>query len=348
VNRSTQLTALVLAVSAVALVAGLIKLAVASPREAELEAELPEFISNWMPGGGGPKREGIGVVDVSGVIQFGKESSGPFSSWQPTAEQIAKRIRELREEEKVKAIVLRINSPGGTPAASQAIYEEVRLTAREANKPVVVSMADMAASGGYYIAAPATRIVAHPATITGSIGVIVSGLNLKGLMERYGVSVTAYTSGKNKDTMAYWRDPRPDEVEMMTALVDEAYQQFLTAVAEGRNIPVEELRPLADGRIFLGSQAKALKLVDELGGFQDAVRIAAELAGLDPEDPHLIRGQGDLLERFSLRLGSWLGLPTQPGQASWSGVTQPGTAGLPLTYLYQSPLTQLPRPEMRP
>lgn len=353
-NRQTILIALLLLVCGAALVVGVVELSFAKESAAPApSAELPDLMKDlWSEGGGRPKKDGIGVVDVSGVIQFGSDESSPFSSFEMTAEKVAQRIRELRKEERCKAIVLRVNSPGGSLAASQEIFDEVRLTAREARKPVVVSMGDVAASGGYYISAPATRIVAQPGTITGSIGVIVSSLNLKGLFEKYGVKVDAITSGKNKDTLAYYRDLRPDELELLTKLVDEAYGQFLTAVAEYRGIPVDELKPNADGRILLGSQAKQLKLVDQLGSFNDAVKLAAELAGITDDEPYLIRRGETLWEKLDLNLGNRLGGRTGDRGLRELAFSDPPLHGslryLPVSYLYLPPLTALTAAEVAP
>ncbi|MBN2361554.1 MAG: signal peptide peptidase SppA [Deltaproteobacteria bacterium] len=353
-NRPQILVALLLLVCAAALVVGVVELALTDRQAAEPTAELPGLMQDlWAERGGRPKKDGIGVVEVSGIIQFGSDQSSPWASFEQTADKVAQRIRELRREQRCKAIVLRVNSPGGSLAASQEIFEEVRLTAREAKKPVVVSMGDMAASGGYYISAPATRIVAQPGTITGSIGVIVSGLNLKGLLERHGVKVDAITSGKNKDTLAYYRDLRPDELELLGKLVDEAYGQFLAAVSEHRGIPLDDLKPNADGRVLLGSQAKRLGLVDQLGSFHDAVKLAAELAGIQDEEPYLIRRGESLWERLDLNLGGLVtggrGVERAARALALSDAARHGSLRqLPVSYLYLPPLTPLAAAEAMP
>lgn len=355
-RSSSAMSTALLVLSAIALIVGLIRLATADPTpSAGADRELPGFVADWLPGVGDGNRDGIGVVDVDGPIQFGGDNVSPFASTRG-AERVARRLRELRRDPHAKAIVLRVNSPGGTLAASQAIYEEVRLTAREANKPVIVSMSDMAASGGYYISAPATAIVAHPGTMTGSIGVIMAGLNFKGLMEKHGVRMVSYQSGKNKDIMAFWRDPRPDEIELMQAMIDDAYGQFVTAVADNRGIPREKLLPIADGRVLLGTQAKELGLVDHLGGFRDAVRLAAEAAGLDADDPHLIRrSKEQFWEQLSAGLGSLAhslaGRGGSAGVGGLDGVIGTGLSGalpLPIWYLAVAPAGLPLGPGMQP
>lgn len=241
-------------------------------------------------------RPGIGVVKVYGPIY--NESEGAFMGLaERGSDAIVKKLDSFRRNNLVKAVVLRINSPGGTIGASQEIYDAVvRLT--EANKKVIVSMGDVAASGGYYIAAPADKIVANRGTITGSIGVIMAGYNFSDLMKNYGVKMNVIKQGKNKDILAFWRDMKSEERELLEKMSKNAYDQFLEAVSKGRNIPKNELMEFADGRIMTGEQAKELKLVDTLGGFKDAVRLAAKDVGLDPDNPHLIERDDYSIQRL--------------------------------------------------
>jgi protease IV len=185
----------------------------------------------------------------------------------------------------VKAIVLRIDSPGGAVAPSQEIYAEVKKAA--AIKTVVVSMGSIAASGGYYIAAPASRILANPGTLTGSIGVIMEIPNIEGLMNKIGVRTEVIKSGKNKDIASAFRSMGEEERELLQGVMDNVHEQFIQAVAEGRKMELDELRKIADGRIFTGEQAKTYGLVDELGTLDDAVKNAAALAGIG-EDPEIL------------------------------------------------------------
>jgi|Deesub1362A_J573_1020465.scaffolds.fasta_scaffold00215_54 protease-4 len=221
----------------------------------------------------------IGVIHIEGVIVGGRNPS-VFSGG--GAEDIAARIREAADAPHIRAVVLRLNSPGGSAAASQEISEAV-LYLRESGKRVVASMGDVSASGAYWIAAHADHIVANPATITGSIGVIIQTYQLTGLYRILGIETETYKSGPLKDMGAPDREPTPEERAIFQGMVDDIYEQFVAVVARGRGLPEAQVRELADGRIFTGRQAYELGLVDELGGFQDAVRAAAELSGLDPE-----------------------------------------------------------------
>lgn len=210
---------------------------------------------------------GIGLVEVKGMIV---DSSEPI-----------RQLRHFAKKDSVKAVVLRIDSPGGVVGPSQEIYEEVRKLA--AKKKVVVSMGSLAASGGYYIAAPASVIYANPGTITASIGVLIKFSNLEGLFGKLGVSSTTIKTGSFKDAGAPERPLSPEDRAMFQSLIDSTHEQFVKAVAEGRKLSVDEVRRIADGRVLSGEQAKALKLVDKLGNLPDAVEEAGRLAGISGE-----------------------------------------------------------------
>jgi protease IV len=211
--------------------------------------------------------EKIGVIEIAGQIS---DSS-----------LILDQLNSFSKNKHIKAIVLRIDSPGGAVGASQEIYREV-LRVRESKK-VIVSMGDTAASGGYYIAAAGDKIVANPGTITGSIGVIMSFYRIDELSKKIGLSLEVIKSGEFKDTGSSFREMTDREKELMNQVVLNIQEQFIKAVAEGRNLPVEKVRGIADGRIFSGEMAMELGLVDELGNFQDAVNRAAELSGIKGE-----------------------------------------------------------------
>jgi len=216
--------------------------------------------------------EGVGLVELKGVIIDGQET--------------VRQLRDLKKDKRAKAVVLRVDSPGGVVGPSQEIFAAVKELARE--KKVVVSMGSVAASGGYYVAAPATVIYANPGTITGSIGVLMKFSNIEGLMDKVGMKAFTLKTGKYKDIGSPVRTMSPDERQMLQAVIDSAHDQFVRAVAEGRKLPVEEVRQIADGRIFTGEQALALKLVDRMGTMQDAIDEAGRLAGIEGE-PELIR-----------------------------------------------------------
>ena len=237
--------------------------------------------------------EKIAVVKIEGVILDSKD--------------IIEELREHRENKSVKAILLRIDSPGGAVAPSQEIYTEVLKIRDEGKKKIVTSMGSVAASGGYYIASASDKIVANPGSVTGSIGVILELANISGLMKKVGVESVVIKSGKFKDVGSLFRTMMPEERELLQGVIDDTYDQFVEAVSAGRGINKEDLIPIADGRVFTGRQAKKLGLVDELGSMQDAVKITADLAGIKGE-PDLIekRKKVSILERF-LRNSSLIG-----------------------------------------
>ncbi len=223
----------------------------------------------------GPK---VGVIEVSGPISAGGGGSWLFGGPRGSRAVMAQ-LRQAATDKAVKAVVVRINSPGGTVAASQAIYKEVTRLAEQ--KPVVASMADVAASGGYYVASAADIIVANPGTITGSIGVIMETLTFYELMEKVGLDDVTITSGQYKDTGSPFRPMRADERQLLEDMLQDVYEQFVTDVATAREMDINAVKKLADGRIYTGAQAKEVGLVDQLGNFHDAVQLAAEKGGIE-------------------------------------------------------------------
>ena len=197
------------------------------------------------------------------------------------AKTIVEEIKGYVKDSSVRAIVLRVDSPGGGVVPSQEIYNEVKKA--RAVKKVVVSMGSVAASGGYYISAPADRIVANPGTITGSIGVIMVVPNLKGLLEKVGIKTEVVKSGKNKDLASVFRGIGDEERQIIQGVMDDVHEQFIAAVAEGRKMEIDKTRKISDGRIFSGRQAIGVGLVDEIGDLDDAVKVAGKLAGIDGE-----------------------------------------------------------------
>ena len=204
-----------------------------------------------------------------------------------TSQNIVRQFKRYRENVGVRAIVFRIESPGGGVAPSQEIYEEVKKT-REYGKPVVVSMGSVAASGGYYAALGADRIVANPGTITGSIGVISQFMHVNDLQEKIGVTSTTIKSGKLKEYGSPFRAMDAADKKYFQEMIDDVHDQFISAVAEERKLPKESVRKLADGRVYTGRKAYQLHLIDTLGTYQDAIMIAAELAGID-RSPKIIK-----------------------------------------------------------
>ena len=216
----------------------------------------------------------IGIVEAKGTI--GEAAPAGIDS-----DKIVKLLKKYEKDDDIKAIVLRVDSPGGAVAPSQEIYDAVKRI--KARKKVVVSMGGMAASGGYYISAPADRIFAEPGTLTGSIGVIFLHFNVRGLLEWAKIEETTLKSGKYKDTLSPFRPIQETDREEIQSISDDVYSQFVQAVAQGRGMPEARVREIAEGRIYTGKRAKELKLVDELGGFDDAVAAAWGLAGQSGE-----------------------------------------------------------------
>ena len=227
-------------------------------------------------------KEGVGIVELKGLIV--------------TSEQILKHLTEFRNNPDVKSIVLRIDSPGGAVGAAQEIYEEVMRTNEV--KPVIASMGSMGASGGYYAALGAEKIIANPGTMTGSIGVIVKFPNLQGLFDKIGYKNQVVKSGPLKDVGASNRPLTDEERKLLQDLIDNVYGQFVQDVASARGMDEDTVRRLADGRVYTGEQALAAGLIDKLGNFTDAITLAADMGGLDDKNPRLIYPRED--RKFSL------------------------------------------------
>lgn len=195
---------------------------------------------------------------------------------------IVRQFKKYREDKSIKAIVLHVNSPGGGVAASQEMYEEVKKT-RDSGKPVIVSFGSIAASGGYYVACGSNLIVSNPGTLTGSIGVIISFVNFKELSEKIGIKDVTIKSGELKDSGNPLRDMNEKDRAYFQEIVDDSYEQFLDVVSKERKIDKDELRNIANGRVYTGRQAKEIKLVDSLGTLEDAIRIAGQIAKIEGE-----------------------------------------------------------------
>ncbi len=205
-------------------------------------------------------------------------------------------LKSVESNPNIHAVILRINSPGGTVAATQEVYNEIKRL-REKGKLVTVSMGDLAASGAYYISSSADYIVANPGTLTGSIGVIIEGLDLSDLFKKIGITYNVIKSGKNKDILSSYRKMTPEEYNLLKDVIMDTYDQFFNAVSEGRKIKPDELKTIADGRIFSGRQALKVKLIDELGDFEDTVKITAKMAGIIGE-PNVIELKPDVENIF--------------------------------------------------
>jgi len=218
----------------------------------------------------------VAVISLNGPIQ--SESSGFLFGGSVISPQLVRsQLERAKNDAAVKAIVLQVESPGGSVAACQEILNEIE----RVEKPIVVSFGTVAASGGYYISTKADKIVALPGTLTGSIGVISEMPNLKGLYQKLGIEMEVFIAGKHKDMYAGLRELTPEEKVLMQEMTDQLYDQFVQVVIEGRSLSEEKVRELATGQLYTGVEAKELGLVDELGGLNKAIDLAASLAGIE-------------------------------------------------------------------
>jgi protease-4 len=233
--------------------------------------------------------EKVAVIEVKGIISGSRE--------------IIERIHTLRDDASVKAIVMRIDSPGGTVGPAQEVYEE--LIKLQSHKPVVSSMGAVAASGGYYIAAGTQKIFANPGTITGSIGVLIEVANFEELLGKIGLRSEVIKSGHFKDTLSPARTMQADERLLIQAVIDNIHNQFVDAIAKGRNMPREKVLALADGRILSGEQALQAGLIDELGNLYDAIQAAADMAGIEGK-PEVLYPKEKKPSLFDFIIGSSL------------------------------------------
>ncbi|RMF46584.1 MAG: signal peptide peptidase SppA [Deltaproteobacteria bacterium] len=257
-----------------------------------------------------PVGEKVAVVEIQGVID--------------SSRSLMEQLVDYREDPTVKAVVLRVNSPGGAVGPAQEIYEEVKKLARD--KPVVVSMGTVAASGGYYVAVPARRILANPGTLTGSIGVVMQFTNMEELLAKIGLKSQVVKSGAHKDIGSATREMTDEEKNILQGLIDDVHLQFVSAIAEGRKMDLKRVKELADGRIYTGRQALKIGLVDELGNLQDAIALAGKMGGIQgkPQVIYPERHRPDflryLVEESKARLGEVLSNRDLPGlQFVWYG-----------------------------
>jgi protease-4 len=249
----------------------------------------------------GDGKDKVLLVDLSGVIS--SESREGFYSYPSLLATIKEELSKAAKDERVKAMVLRINSPGGTVTASDIIYHELKSFKAARNIPIVASIMDVGASGGYYIASAADAVMAHPSSVTGSIGVIMLTVNARGLLEKVGVEANAVTSGPRKDMGSPFRQMLPEERAIFQSVIDSFYERFLHVVREGRpNLSTEQIKKLADGRIYSGQQAKESGLVDEIGYLDEAVDLAKKKAGLTAAKVITYRRPGEYQNNVYSRL----------------------------------------------
>ena len=222
----------------------------------------------------------IAVIPVEGEIAA---SDNTVASVQPTStpEGLADALKQAKDDDSVVAVVLEVNSPGGGVTASDMMHQSILDFKRSSGKPVVVSMEDIAASGGYYISTAADRIVANETTLTGSLGVFIPLLNFREAAQKYGVTQEYIKSGKYKTMGSAWKELTPKEREIFQSIVDHYYNEFVEVIVQGRDLPEDRVREIADGRVYSAEQAKDLDLVDQLGDLDDATSIARNLANVE-------------------------------------------------------------------
>jgi protease-4 len=276
--------------------------------------------------------QGIAIVDVEGVIVPGEAPPpSPFSVG-PTgvaySQTVIDHLQRAKADENVKAIVLRVDSPGGSVFASDEIYQELK----EVDKPIITAMGNVAASGGYFVAAPTDEIWASPLTLTCSVGAVMRFFNLEQFSEEYGVTAITISSGQFKDTGNPFREFTEEDRAILQSMVDEAYDAFVGVVAEGRGMTDEQVREIADGRICTGRQAQAMGLVDKLGYLPAVIDRAAELGGIANGDHRIIE--------YSYEAG-FMGQLTaslyRPSPVEELKQLLRFDAGSPLMYLYLGP-----------
>lgn len=213
----------------------------------------------------------IAVLEVDGTIQDTGDTQSILSSAGYNHKAFMKKLDKVKNDSSVKGIILKVNTPGGGVVESAEIHDKIVEIQEEAKKPVYVSMGSMAASGGYYISAPADKIFASPETLTGSLGVIMSGYNFEGLAEKYGVEFITIKSGPYKDIMSSTREMTDEERDILQTMIDNSYDGFVKVIADGRGLKENEVRKIADGRIYDGRQAKDLNLIDDFGYLDDVI-----------------------------------------------------------------------------
>lgn len=233
-------------------------------------------------------RDKVLLLDVHGMVLEGPHRILGLFKGVTTPSRVKEELEKAAKDDHIKAVVLKINSPGGTVSAADVILHELKSFKAERHVPVVVCLEGLAASGGYYVAQAGDTIMAYPTCITGSIGVIAMKFNFRGLMDKLGLDTDVVKTGAWKDFWSPFRAATPKEKEMMQQIIEEFYRSFVNVVAEGRKMSLQEVKQVADGRIFTAPQAKDLKLVDQIGYLDEALNLAKTQAGL-PKEAKVIR-----------------------------------------------------------
>jgi protease-4 len=239
-------------------------------------------------------KDGVAVVYLYEPIEIGSKT--PFGG-AGGAEEIIDYFKALEKDSRVKAVVLRINSPGGTVGASQELYQAINRYKKKTKVPVIVSIADIGASGAYWTAMAGDYIFANSGSMVGSIGVIMSSYDFSEIQKRYGIGYRTYKSVAHKDLLSSWRKPTDEEIRIINTMLQDIQEQFVETVAASRKLPKEDVTKLADGRVYTGRQALAVKLIDKIGTFDDAVNYAAKQAKI-PGEPELITPESSPIQYF--------------------------------------------------
>lgn len=247
------------------------------------------------------------LLKIEGEIHSGK------STYQSTgADTVLAKLREIEDSNEIKGVLVEVNSPGGTVGASQEIFDELIYLKEKKNKKIVVSMKDIAASGGYYIASAADYIFTEAGTITGSIGVITISPNISGLLKKYSVEMRVYKAGKYKDILSMFKDATEEEESITDSMLSDTYARFISDVAKGRKKKVSQIEKLAEGKIYSGESAVKNKLVDEIGGRREALAKLSELCGVT--NLNLLEDEENPFDRFFNIMGTKLGVNSNPIQ----------------------------------
>ncbi|MHC4320837.1 MAG: signal peptide peptidase SppA [Planctomycetota bacterium] len=270
----------------------------------QVEDESTKKLSETVIGGTGTDK--VLIIPLKGVIT-GQSSKKLFQETPSIVDSVKQQLEQARDDNDVKAVILEINSPGGGITASDIIYEKVLEFKERTNKKVIVSMQDVAASGAYYISAAADKIMSHPTTITGSIGVIMPLINIANLVEKYGIEDNSIKSGDMKSIGSPLKKMSDGEKKVLHDIVDEMYTRFLNIIAVGRNMEIEDVRELADGRIYTGKQALDNGLVDQLGDIDDAITLAKNITGLKEAKIIKYKKMFNLAEIFEGSMGNSFG-----------------------------------------
>ncbi|WP_423799309.1 signal peptide peptidase SppA [Neobacillus sp. SAB-20_R2A] len=255
----------------------------------------------------GSELKKIVILDVDGVIQDTGETGSLLQSSGYNHQGFMKKLNHIKEDDSVKGVIIRVNSPGGGVVESAEIHDKLKEIQKETKKPVYISMGSMAASGGYYISTAAKKIYASPETLTGSLGVIMEGINYKGLADKYGVDFVTIKSGKYKDIMSPTREMTEEERQILQKMIDNSYEGFVKVISDGRGMTIDQVKQIADGRVYDGHQAKELKLIDGFGYLDDVISEMKKNEKL--KGAKVVRYTDDLgfASMFQFQAQKWLG-----------------------------------------